>query len=62
MDRFQKNTVKSFRRVKDDIRNLQAQITEVMRMQEDLMEKSTSSEVKNKRPVKVVKKVVKKKK
>lgn len=62
MDRFQKNTIKSFRRVKEDIRNLQAQITEVMRNQEDLMDKLEEHKMNHNRNgvKKVVRRVVKK--
>jgi hypothetical protein len=38
MDTFQRNTVRSFRKVKEDIRNLQAQITDLGNKLEDLME------------------------
>lgn len=31
MDRFQKNTIKSFRKVKEDVKNLQAQVIELIR-------------------------------
>lgn len=38
MDGFQKNTVKSFRKVKDDMRNLQAQISDLHKKLEDAMD------------------------
>lgn len=60
MDRFQKNTIKSFRKAKEDIRNLQAQITELMRNHEDLMEKFDEIR-KISVPRKVVTRVVKRK-
>jgi hypothetical protein len=62
MDRFQKNTIKSFRRVKEDMRNLQAQITEVMRTQEELVEKLEGNEQGHKRTglKRVTRKVVRK--
>ncbi|MDP2926198.1 MAG: hypothetical protein Q8N99_07515 [Nanoarchaeota archaeon] len=31
MDNFQKNTVRSFRKVKEDMKNLQMQVTELLR-------------------------------
>ncbi|MEM0465838.1 MAG: hypothetical protein QXW97_04035 [Candidatus Pacearchaeota archaeon] len=39
MNNFQRNTIRSFRRVKEDIRNLQAQITELSKSYEDLIQK-----------------------
>jgi hypothetical protein len=38
MDTFQRNTVKSFRKVKEDMRNLQAQITDLGNKLDELME------------------------
>ncbi len=38
MDVFQKNTVRSFRKVRDDMRNLQAQITDLHKKLESVME------------------------
>jgi len=38
MDTFQRNTVRSFRKVKEDMRNLQAQITDFGNKLEELME------------------------
>jgi hypothetical protein len=59
MERFQRNTIKSFRRVKEDIRNLQAQITELMRMQEDILDRVCEVESKN-TPKRVTRRVVRK--
>ncbi len=42
MDGFQKNTVRSFRKVRDDMRNLQAQITDLHKKLEDMMEEFSS--------------------
>jgi len=38
MDTFQRNTVRSFRKVKEDMKNLQAQITDLGNKLDDLME------------------------
>lgn len=38
MDAFQRNTVRSFRKAKEDMKNLQAQITDLGKRVEDLME------------------------
>ncbi len=38
MDVFQRNTVRSFRKVKEDIKNLQAQITDLNKRLEEVME------------------------
>ncbi len=38
MDRFQKNTIKSFRNVKKDILGLKEQITKIILNQEEIME------------------------
>ena len=38
MEAFHRNTIKSFRKVKEDMRNLQAQMTELGRKQEELMD------------------------
>ena len=46
MDTFQRNTVKSFRKVKEDMRNLQAQITDLGNKLDELME--MAKEMKNK--------------
>lgn len=37
MDRFQVNTIKSFRKVKEDIKNLQAQLTDLDKRNESLL-------------------------
>ena len=37
MDRFQINTVRSFRKAKEDIKNLQAQITDLSRKIEEFV-------------------------
>ena len=37
MDRFQRNTVRSFRKVKEDMINLQAQITDLTRKIEEFV-------------------------
>jgi len=46
MDTFQRNTVRSFRKVKEDMKNLQAQITDMGHKLDDLME--MAKEMKNK--------------
>lgn len=38
MDPFQRNTVRSFRKVKEDMKNLQAQITDLSNRLEELAE------------------------
>jgi len=47
MEGFQRNTVRSFRKVKDDMKNLQAQITDLNKRLEEVRE-----EVNRKREVK----------
>ena len=42
METFQRNTVRSFRKVKEDMRNLQAQITDLGNKLEELMGKEMS--------------------
>lgn len=54
MDNFQRNTIKSFRRAKEDIRNLQAQITEMNRKHEEIMELISEQEYKPERAKKEV--------
>ena len=46
MDGFQKNTVRSFRKARDDMRNLQAQITDVHKKLEEIMSEISSMKVK----------------
>ena len=46
MDTFQRNTVRSFRKVREDMRNLQAQITDLGNKLEELMEMAKEMKVK----------------
>ena len=46
METFQRNTVRSFRKVKEDMRNMQAQITEMGNKLEELMDMAKSMKAK----------------
>ena len=49
MDTFQRNTVRSFRKVREDMRNLQAQITDLGNKLEELMEMAKEMKAKESR-------------
>lgn len=47
MDTFQRNTVRSFRKVKEDMRNMQAQITDLGNKLDELMEMAKEMKAKS---------------